>query len=113
MIPKTVVCCLKKVSPALETCQTPTKVEYKIQDRSTGPKGSVCDIQAACSVNGIMNRHMSQWSQNIVNGGHEVTRFLGVCPDLSWHDIVEGMDGLSGAEGIHTPNSHRYVVGQA
>lgn len=54
-----------------------------------------------------------QWSKHIVNGGHEVTRFLGVCPDLSWRNIEEGMDGLSGAEGIHTPNSHGYVVGQA
>ena len=46
MIPKTVVCCLKKVSPALKKCQTPTKIQCKIQDGSTGPKGSVCDIQA-------------------------------------------------------------------
>lgn len=42
-----------------------------------------------------------------------MTHFLGVCPDLFWRDIEEGMDGLSGAEGIHTPNSHRYAVGQA
>lgn len=73
----------------------------------------MCDIQAAAPVNGIMSRQMSGWSTHTVNGGHEVTHFLGVCPDLSWHDRVEGMGGLSGAEGIHTPNSHRYAVGQA
>lgn len=75
----------------------------------------MCDIQAACFSQWYHEhtRAGGQWSRHIVNGGHEVTRFLGVCPDLSWHDIVEGMDGLSGAEGIHTPNSHRYAVGQA
>lgn len=52
----------------------------------------------------------------MVKGGYEVACFLDVCLDLFWHDIQreEGcMDGQSGAEGIHTPNSHRYVVGQA
>lgn len=26
-----------------------------------------------------------QWRRHIVNGGHEVTWFLGICPDVSWH----------------------------
>ena len=54
-----------------------------------------------------------QWCGHIGKGGHEVARFLGECQGLCWHDIVEGMDGVSRAEGTHTPNSQRYVVGQA
>lgn len=72
-------------------------------------------IQAAS----LSEWHHEQTHERVVNGvntmdgGHEVTRFLGFCPYWSWHELVEGMDGLSGTEGIHTPNSHGYTVGQA
>lgn len=73
-------------------------------------------ISVRYSVSGFMDRHTSGRSIESTRRArwtYEVTRFLGLCPDLSWHDMVEGMDGLNGAEGTHTPNSHRYAVGQA